>query len=307
MQRISRPDEEKAAAAAAPIPAGKNEASKSLVSRPTPDLDRLSAVSASLLLALAAARLIEAPLRHYELGILGSPLGLTVTTSTVINLLVVGLAAAGMHWLLSKDGAAGRWLRSEAPFWLLPALTGIGLLAWLESLDQLGAWMLAMLVAAVLVPLALALELAAAGAPDAASGHTEARWQGWARPFLIHLLALLFAYALLVARLRLLAGGPLLFAFITLLAARHFWEPPEAIRPALVYGAVTGLLLVQLYWLLNHLALSDLRAAALLLLAFYLIVGLMPQLAGGGWRPRLAGEYAVVGLLVAALIFLFVP
>jgi hypothetical protein len=269
------------------------------------DLDRLSAVSATLLLALASARLIEAPLRHYELPVLGSPLGLTVTTTTVLYLLVAGLAAAGMHWLLSKDGAYVRQLRSEIAFWLLPALAGVGLLAWLASLDELGAWMLAMLAAAMLVPLAFVVELAAAAA--AAGSSPEARWQAWARPLLIHLLALLVAYALVAARLRLLAGGPLLFGFITLLAARHFWEQLGAIQPSLLYGTVAGLLLVQFYWLLNQLPLSNLRAAALLLLVFYLFAGLLLQMVGGGWRPRLAGEYAVVGLLVAVLIFLFVP
>jgi hypothetical protein len=269
------------------------------------DLDRLSAVSATLLLALASARLIEAPLRHYELPVLGSPLGLTVTTTTVLYLLVAGLAAAGMHWLLSKDGAYVRQLRSEIAFWLLPALAGVGLLAWLASLDELGAWMLAMLAAAILVPLAFVVELAASAA--ATGSNPEARWQAWARPLLIHLLALLVAYALVAARLRLLAGGPLLFGFITLLAARHFWEQLGAIQSSLLYGTVAGLLLVQFYWLLNQLPLSNLRAAALLLLVFYLIAGLLLQLVGGGWRPRLAGEYAVVGLLVAVLIFLFVP
>jgi hypothetical protein len=277
----------------------------SLLIRSPLDLDRLSAVSATILLALASARLIEAPLRHYELPVLGSPLGLTITTTTFLYLLVAGLAAAGMHWLLSKDGATVRQLRSEALFWLLPALAGVGLLAWLASLDELGGWMLAMLAAAILVPLAFVMELSAAAA--ATGGGPEARWQPLARPLLVHLLALLFTYALVASRLRLLAGGPLIFSFITLLAARHFWEDLGAIRPSFAYGSLAGLLLVQLYWLLNQLPLSDLRGAALLMLAFYLVAGLLPQLARGRWRPRLAGEYAVVGLLVAVLIFLFVP
>lgn len=267
--------------------------------------DRLSAVSATLLLALAASRLVDVPLRRYEVNVFGSPLGLSLSATTLLFLLVAGLAATGMHWVLSDGRNQPLPLRTETFFWLLPALTGIGLLAWLGSLDELGAWTMAMLAAAILVPLSLALEHHAAGSVTEA-GDAAGRWQRWARPILIHVLALVFAYALYAAHLRLLAGGPLLFGFLSLLAARLFWEEKATVRPALLYGSVVGVLVTQLYWLLNYLPLSALRGASLLLLGFYLVAGLLPRLSESGWRPRLAGEYALVGLLVAALIFLFV-
>jgi hypothetical protein len=270
------------------------------------DRDRLSAVSATLLLALAASRLVDVPLRRYEVNVFGSPLGLSLSATTLLFLLVAGLAAAGMHWLLSNGTTQPRPMRTETFFWLLPALTGIGLLAWLASLDELGAWTMAMLATAILIPLALALEHHAAGSVAGAAS-ASGRWQLWARPILIYVLALVFPYALYAARLRLLAGGPLLFGFLTLLAARLFWEEEAPVRAALLYGSVVGILVTQFYWLLNYLPLSALRGASLLLLAFYLVAGLLPRLIESGWRPRLAGEYALVGLLVGALIFLFVP
>ena len=78
-------------------------------------------------------------------------------------------------------------------------------------------------------------------------------------------------------------------------------------RPAFTYAAVVGFLLVQLYWLLSQLPLSSIRGGMLLLLAFYVIAGLLQQLQRGGWSSSVAREYGLVGLLGLVLIFLLTP
>lgn len=264
------------------------------------DRDRLGVVSATLLLALAASRLLDVAARRYEMIVLGSPLGVTLSATTLLYLFIAGFAATGMHSLLLYH-APEQKRRHTLIFWLLPALSGMALLAWLAGLHDLGVWTLAMLAAAVLVPFTFTLEY------SAATSGLEAPWQQWARLVLIHLVAVIFFYALYEARLRLLAGAPLLLGFTTLLAFRLFWDQGAATRPAFAYGFVVAVLQVQLYWMLNYIALSSLRGGVLLLLSLYLVTGLLPPLLSKGRRLPLAREYALVGLLALALVLLLVP
>ncbi len=267
--------------------------------------ERLSVVSAALLLALAFSRLVDAPARQYELPVLGSPLGLTLSGSTLLILLAAGLGATGMQSLLQDKTSSARSRRATIIYWILPALLGAASAAWLGTLDDLGDWTLAMLGALALVPLTFAWEYEAATA--GLEEETPSPFASWRLLALVLLVALVAFYTLVDARLRLLAGGPLLFGLATLLAARLFWAGAPAWRQALAYAALTGFLLVQLYWLLSQLPLSALRGGMLLLLAFYLITGLLLQLQRGGWERRLAREYALVGLLGLALILLLTP
>ncbi|NLF62974.1 MAG: hypothetical protein GX579_00060 [Chloroflexi bacterium] len=272
------------------------------------DRDRLSIVSAALLLTLAFSRLVDVPVRQYELPVFGSPLGLTLSGSTLLLLLAAGLGATGMQSLLQGQPGVARPRRATAIYWILPALLGAASVAWLGSLDDLGDWTLAMLGALALVPLTFAWEYAAAMvAPATPEDGAPAPYVSWRLLALVLLVGLISFYTLVDARLRLLAGGPLLFGLATLLAARLFWVGARSLRPAFTYAAVAGFLLVQLYWLLSQLPLSSIRGGMLLLLAFYVIAGLLQQLQRGGWSSSVAREYGLVGLLGLVLIFLLTP
>lgn len=272
------------------------------------DRDRLSVVSAALLLTVAFSRLIDVPVRQYQLPVLGSPLGLTLSGSTLLLLLAAGLGATGMQSLLQGYLGTGRPRRAAAIYWILPAVLGAASVSWMGSLDDLGDWTLAMLCVLVLVPLTFAWEYEAATAgPAVPEDEGRSPFVSWRLLALVLLVALISFYTLYDARLRLLAGGPLLFGLSTLLTARLFWDEAHPLHPAFTYAALTGFLLVQLYWLLSQLPLSPLRGGMLLLLGFYLITGLLPPLQRGGWGPRLAREYALVGLLGLALILLLTP
>lgn len=266
---------------------------------PPLDHNRLSVVSAALLLALAVSRPIDVPVRQYAVTVLGSPLGVTLSGSTLLLLLAAGLGATGMHALLQDGFPAGRPRRASVVYWILPALLGAAAVPWLGALDDLGDWTLAMLGALVLVPATFAWEVEAA----------QRRQPGtsWRLLALVLLVALISFYGLYEARLRLLAGGPLVFGLSTLLAARLFWAESRAARPVFAFAALVGFLMVQLYWLLSQFPSSTLRGAMLLLLAFYFITGLLQGSLRDGWSRRLAGEYALVGLLGLALILLLAP
>jgi len=86
-----------------------------------PDLDRLSTLSATILLAYALARYIDLPGREIGLQLPGFYLSVTINSQTLVAYLVAGLTAAGADWLIRDHPRLGR--KSTLEHWLLPALT----------------------------------------------------------------------------------------------------------------------------------------------------------------------------------------
>ena len=75
--------------------------------RNLPNMERLSVLTATILLAYALTRFVTLPgwdLTAHPLGIL---ISLRINVQTIIPLLVAGLIAAGTNWLLSDHPALG--------------------------------------------------------------------------------------------------------------------------------------------------------------------------------------------------------
>jgi len=89
--------------------------------RHLPDVDRLSVLSAIILLAYVIARFVNFPLNEYSIQLPGLYLNFEVSIRTIITLLVTGLAASGAEWLMRQHPR----LREQRTFehWILPAVT----------------------------------------------------------------------------------------------------------------------------------------------------------------------------------------
>lgn len=268
------------------------------------DRDRLSVVTGGLLLALALARLLDVPPRSFQVTVFGSPLGLNLSETTILLLIIGGMAASGIeslvraHPLVRRKGG-----QRTVVYWIVPALLSVALASWLSRITDVGLWILGLIVAAVLIPLALMAEYAAVS-PQL----RRDTWLQWAYGVLIHLVGLILFSALYDARLRGLLGAPFLFFGATLLAARLFWTQTNQARRAVLYGAVAGLLLSQLLLVLNYWPLSSLQGGLALLLAFYLLAALLGRiLTLGRLERRFVLEYGGVTLLALLAILLAVP
>lgn len=91
--------------------------------RTLPDVDRLSVLAATILLAYALARFIDLPPRELALQLPGVNLTVQITVRTVVVFLVAGLTATGADWLIRQHPAVPQGLTVE--HWLLPALTSL--------------------------------------------------------------------------------------------------------------------------------------------------------------------------------------
>jgi hypothetical protein len=89
--------------------------------RHLPDADRLSVLSAIILLAYVIARFVNFPLNEFNLQLPGLFLNFEISSRTLITLLVTGLAASGAEWLMRQHpGLRGQ---KTIVHWILPAVT----------------------------------------------------------------------------------------------------------------------------------------------------------------------------------------
>lgn len=260
---------------------------------------RLSKVVGGLLLVLALSRLIELPTRQLQVSVLGSPLGIDLSGTTLVLLIVVGLAVTGMQSLLSLHPSA----REGGPspgivYWIVPALLGAAMVLWLRQIDDLGRWTLALLAAAVLIPLALLAEYRTVSLTPPKRGSA---WLQWGRMVLIHLIALILFIVIYGMGLRRLLGGPAVWLVTALLGGRFFWGLTGDVRRSLAYGAAAGVAPALVLGLINVWELSSLSGGWLLLVSFYMAVGLLKERLSHRLDGRVALEYAIVGLLALAM------
>jgi hypothetical protein len=121
-----------------------------------PSTDRLSILSAAILLAYAASRFVDIPPREFGLQLPGFYLAIEINIHTVVTLLVAGLAASGADMLLREHPAmAGK--RTLEHFFL-PALTAWTLGIPLNRLEIGLQWMISFIVGGAILMLVLVAE-----------------------------------------------------------------------------------------------------------------------------------------------------
>ncbi len=106
--------------------------------RHNPDLDRLSVVSALILLAYASTVIISFPTRTFDLQLPGFLLVVNINFITVVSIVVAILAAAGTDWLIAGHPHQADTVRWH--HWLVPSLTSVAIGIPLGTIEVGAAW-----------------------------------------------------------------------------------------------------------------------------------------------------------------------
>ena len=85
------------------------------------NLDRISIVSASILLAYTFTGFISIPAREFAAQLPGFYFEITINTQTIVSLLVIGLTISGTDWLLRSHPASPN--QPLGQHFIIPALT----------------------------------------------------------------------------------------------------------------------------------------------------------------------------------------
>lgn len=262
-------------------------------SRNLPDADRLSILSALILLAYALARFIDLPSRTVELQLPGLYLAWELNVRTAAGLLVAAMTAAGVEWLLRQHPAAGK--HGITGHWLLPALTAWVIGAPLFQLPLGLTWWAGFALGGSLLMLVLVAEYIAIDPDDvrqpaAAAGLTA----------LAYALFLILATSLSAAGARLIFTVPALTlaAFLTSLRTLRL---RLHLRWALLESGLVALLVTQFAAALYYLPLSPVSYGLLLLGPAYGLTTLLANLAEGDPWQQAAIEPLLVFVIVISI------
>ena len=245
--------------------------------RHVPDRDRLSVVTAMVLLTYALTPFIKLPASVLRLEIAGAVFALQFDFTTILSLAAALLAATGAAWLLQSHPHASR--KASFIHWILPALTAWMIGVPLSSLEVSGQWWVVLGLGAVLFLLVLVAEYIASDTADIRYG-----------PAIMALTAVSFAIFLILAiavkaaGLRLYLLLPALVIPLGLIVLRTLylrlegrWQISWAIGIALAVG--------QMALGLHYLPLTSTRFGLILLGPAYALTSLAGGLSEEQPRP----------------------
>ena len=250
-----------------------------------PDANRISVLTAAVLLAYALTRLIEFPQYTLGLQLPGVYLPYRFNLSTIATILAAGLTATGMDWLLRSHPSLG-----ERTFqhWLLPTLTAFVIGVSLSILPPGTLWWIGFAVGGILLVLAFLAELVVV---DSADPNYPAATAG--------LTALSFALYLILAAVLRYSGTRLLLlipalapsAFLVSLRTLHLrlsgrWE--------FAWSAGIALVSAQMAAGLHYWPLTPVQFGLALLGPLYALTGLVAALSEGIPLRRAVIEPALI-------------
>ncbi len=273
--------------------------------RHLPDRDRLSVLTAVVLLAFALTRILELPTRTFATNLFGSPLGIDINGRALMMLLVAALISAGSDTVIrSHPALEARPGRRTLRHWVLPGATALVLAAVLNRAPNGPLWWLGLALSAVALILVLVAEFVTVDPTDpgfelAALGLTA----------LAYTLALVLFALLRSASTRAVVAAPVgglaaaALALRLLLLRSSSSERPTA--QTVLYAGLVGLVTSECLWALNYWRITPSSAGLLAMIPFYVGVGLAQQQVSGRLNARVWVEYGVVAALALAIALIY--
>ena len=258
-------------------------------SQPLPDRDRLSVLTAVILLAYALTRFIEFPSRTVGISLFGSPLSIQLNGRLLLLLLVAGLISTGSDALFRIHPALRNRPDAITPIhWILPGISALVLGALLNRAPDGLAWWIGLGVSALALMAVLVSEFMVI---DPGDSRRDAAQLG----------LIVLSYALAVALFGLLRASGLRGALsattggvaTALIALRLFLLQGWTLTENWGYALVIVLGLAEMSWAANYTRLNPISTALILIVPFYVGVGLTNEHLKKGLRRRVLVEYAL--------------
>jgi hypothetical protein len=264
------------------------------------DRDRLSVLMAVLLLGSLLFRFIELPEAVWRLEPLGSPLEIRVTGVWLLVTLMVGVVCTGTNLILHGHPHLGKHPgRPIYISWILPGVMA-GLSAYLlEQVTSWPVWVGGLLLVGIGISLVIAAEYAVT-CPDA-SGYPVARL---ALNMLAYLLIFVLFALIYRTRTRSLVTATLLMGVAGLFALDLLSIADVPFMRVLPLAGIVGLIVGEATWAMNYWLIQAWAGGLLLLLIFYVTVNVAHQYLLERLRISILVEFAVVAVVVLAVVFL---
>jgi hypothetical protein len=266
--------------------------------------DRISVATWVVVFGLGLSLLLEIPTTLITFRALGSPITLPFSAGSLMALTVAIAAAAGTQSVVKLHPRFPRRVSSASwVFWALPMAISIITVVILPQIPTRLLQVIVLLTSGAL--LAIAFYSLYATVEPGQPGFRRARLILDALSYGSALLLFLFVYQ---TRTRSLLSGTLVAMTATLLAIEILRTTTTQTRLVLIYGTIVGMLLGEITWGLNYWPLlPGLTGGLLLLLSFYLAVGIAQQGLQNRLTRRVVLEFAIFGIIALVLIVVFGP
>lgn len=253
-----------------------------------PNRDRLSVLTAVIVLAYVITRALPAPA---EDTLLSSPL--------LLQTLIAALIGTGTDALIRSHPRFAR--RTTLIHWIVPASTALVLGAGLQLLPDGPLWWLGLASSAMGLLVVLVTEYVLVCSEDARYDLAVLMLTGLVYALALLLFITLSAYTT-PSLVSALIGGSVAAA----LAWRLFAFSVPSLRRAALYAALIGLTCAEALWAISYWRVSATGAALVAMLPFYLGVGLSRQQLAGSLSTRVWIEFSIVGAIWLVLAFAYI-
>lgn len=262
-------------------------------SQPFPDLNHLSLLVSTILLAYTLTHFVSIPALEVNLSLLGIYFPFNINFSTLVSWLVAGLTASGTAWLLqSHPSTLGKPIFSTTGHWLLPSLTALVLMRAINLLSFGTAWWIAAVGSGILLTVALAAEYIALDDTSRYFIAAEICITGFSI-----VLFLILAIALHSAETRLFYRIPVI-SFAGLLVYLRIINLRSPGKWALVEGSVPFLIIMEIAAALHYWPIGSVSFGLALTGPLYALIEINDSLPGQD-RPFLPQDLLWPGLILA--------
>jgi hypothetical protein len=271
---------------------------------PWPNRDRLSVLTATIVLAYALARFIELPARVWHATILGSAIDVRIDGPTLVLLCVAVLISAGSETLMRSHPYLVERPEARAfHHWVLPGATALALGTVLNRTRDEQLWWFELGLSVLALLAVLVAEYIAINPEDTRRDVVAILITGLTYALALTIFAVLYSLSYRAAVSASLSG-----LVSTMLAWR--WLKLRRIPDgrAWLYAGLTGLICAETFWALTYWRITPGAAALLVTIPFYVSLGLAQQHLAATLSRRVWLEYGLVsgvGLAIALGYALF--
>lgn len=257
--------------------------------RSLPNLDKLSILAATILLAYTLARLVSLPTQQINLQLPGFFFQILINTQTFTAFLVAGLTATGVDWLLREHPRVGNSPTYE--HWLVPALTALIIGLPLFDLPMNISWWIGLILGGGLLMLVILAEYIVVDPNDIRQPLASAALTG-------------VSFALFLALLIALRYEELrLFRFVPTVALSAFLVSLRTLklqlnRWVLIEASIIALLLSQCAAAMHYWPLSPVAMGLLILGPAFSLTRLTGELIAGKPFREVIIEPAIILVLI---------
>lgn len=259
----------------------------------------LSVTTWIVLASLTIGVAITLPERVYSILVFGSPIEFRLSASFLAGLVALAATWAGLEAAL-RTHPRKDLLRHSYRFWGLPTAIVLAGAVLLPVLNNQSTWIMTLILTGAALAASMAGEYHTIDPEIPAYDNARLLLNGLA--YAVAAIAFIFIY---LSRNRSLVSATLIGVTAGLLAMDLLRSSQAPTRLIFLYSALVAFILAQFTVALNYWPFASARVALVLLVGFYLLVGLAQQAIRGEIGRRRTVEYLFMFIVAVAIIFFF--